>query len=227
MAFSFDKLKRIPNKSKLVVNGFIHQMEGILCQDTIIPDLVINLCILFYALIDRFDPECIGSDMELDEQTQCIVQTKTLSNSAFLTNVFESGLHEWKFQINKCLKSTEENTEWSQTLGIWRIQGDNEEYMKLAMNTFFTTYCGRTYGIANNSGLLINKYGGPNFAEGGEYGTKTKAGDIVVMHCDMDKLELRFSINNKDCGKAFDIQPGKYRAVINLYDKDDSITLLQ
>ena len=138
MALSFDKLKIIPNKSKLVVHGFIHQIEDLLSQDTIIPDLVLNLCILFYALIDRFDPECIGSEMELDEKTQCIVLTTKKSNSAFLTNIFESGLHSWKFQINKCLASRE-NLGFSQTIGIWKVEPENEDF-KQAFQTYFTKF---------------------------------------------------------------------------------------
>ena len=51
---------------KCLVQGFIHETEHLLFQtdaDIIVPDLVINLCILFYAFFDRFHPNCIGSDM--------------------------------------------------------------------------------------------------------------------------------------------------------------------
>ena len=223
---SFERLKMVPDESKFVVHGFIRNVEELLSQDkgnNIVPDLVINLCILFYAMADRFDPKCIGPLMKLDEKTQCITQTNCNSNSAFLTNIFESGLHHWRFKINKCYK----NSFWSQTLGIWKIKSNDNEFLPL--NHYFTAHPDRTYGFANNCGRLISRQTGLSY-EGDDvrdYGIKTNAGDIIDMYCDMNALELRFTINGKDYGKAFDIEPGKYRAVINLYDEDDSISLLQ
>ena len=228
MALSFDRIKTISDKSKLVVYGFIHQTENILSHaenKTIIPDLVINLCILFYALLDRFDPKCIGPDMKLNEETQCIVQMKTGSNSAFLSNIFESGSYYWRFKINECESGRDKDPWWSQSIGIWQVKSDDTNEVECAMLTYFTEYSNRTYGFANDYGELIDRRTG--CVEDEKYGIQTKTGDIVEMYADMDNLELRFIINDIDYGKAFDIEAGKYRAVINLYDAEDSITLLE
>ena len=116
-----------------MVHGFIHQMENLLFHnksDVIIPDLVLNLCILFYAFIDRFDPKCIGKSMRLNEETQCINKVDTGSRSAFLTKEFESGLRKWTFQINKCLHSKVDECMWRQTIGIYRINVDSDDYKR-------------------------------------------------------------------------------------------------
>ena len=59
------------------------------------------------------------------------------------------------------------------------------------------------------------------------YGVKCKTNDIIEMICDLDELELIFIINNMNHCKAFDIEKAKYVAVLNLYDEQDSITILE
>ena len=56
------------------------------------------------------------------------------------------------------------------------------------------------------------------------YGISCGAGDTIKMYCDMSKLEVGFIINDKDYGKAFD--NCKYKAIINMADENDSISLL-
>lgn len=228
VALSFDRLKKIPNKYKLLVHGVIRKLEHLLFEnedDTIIPDLVINLCILFYAIKDRFDPQCIGPHMKLDEENQCIVQqSKQSSNSAFLSSIFDSGSYEWKFQINKSYAS-KDNSGYSQTIGIWEVKS-NDDCLKDALKTYFTKFSNRTYGFGLPYGSLCSRNTGSPIRDY-EHDVPIKEGDIIEMHCDMELWKLRFKINGKDYGKSFDVKPGKYRAAVNLYYKEDSITLLQ
>ena len=226
MTLSFERLEHIPHRSKFAVYAFIRQVENVLLQtpdnSKIIPDTVIKLIILFYAMSDAF--EYMGKFMKLERETQSLVQTMDKSNSAFLFKTFDSGLHHWKFKVNKCYSKEL----WSQTVGIWKIELDDDANMHLFVNNYFTEYSKRAYGFAINAGKLISRETGSAY-EGHDikkYGEKTKTGDIIDMYCDMSKLELSFAINDRDFGKAFDIDAGKYRAAVNLYDSKDSISLM-
>ena len=158
--------------------------------------------------------------MKLNEETQCIVQIEDGSCNAFLSNSFESGVHCFKFKINKCQTSNL----WRQTLGIWRVITNDDAELPMTTSCFGVKYKDRTYGFANSIGKLK---GTSSFTAWNSYGVATKTGDIIIMYCDLNQMELRFTINGKDYGKAFDIKPGKYKAVIDLCDKDDSITLVE
>ena len=52
-----------------------------------------------------------------------------------------------------------------------------------------------------------------------------KKGDIFEMKVDCNNWILSYKLNDKDLGKAFDIQPTEYRAAITLYDYNSSFTL--
>ena len=79
-------------------------------------------------------------------------------------------------------------------------------------------------------------YYGVNFQSGYERGGNTgtrqrmtgkcycdslQEGDIVDMHLDLQKNELSFDINDKQFGKALDVIPGNYRAVVTLQFREE------
>ena len=120
MSLNFSVLKKIDTKTKFIVFGFIRNYEKqSLSKHT--PELVIQICLLYYYIKDEFDEECMGNKLILDKKQQTITM-KILkngyqeSNSAFLTNIHESGIQSWKFKISKCGN----HTGWSTTIGIYK-----------------------------------------------------------------------------------------------------------
>ena len=105
---------------------------------------------------DKFDSSCIGYNMNLDEETQTITMKCDDSNTAFLTNIIDSGIHYWKFKINKC----HDNNDWSTTIGIWKV---NEQKDNDIENLPLNTYCCaedfkyRAYGFAYNVSEIFVK----------------------------------------------------------------------
>ena len=91
---------------------------------------------------------------------------------------------------------------------------------------------GSGYGYAYNKAQKTDpKTGGARDDSDDEdarhYGSKVVSGDIIEMHCDMNKLELSFSVNGIDQGVAFrEIEKTKYKVAVNLYVQDDMVTLL-
>ena len=83
------------------------------------------------------------------------------------------------------------------------------------------------YGFAYNIGVLTDVKTGSADTEM-KYGVKARSGDIVEMHCDMNRLELSFRVNGIDYGVAYkDIEKTEYRAAVNLCDNNAIVTLLE
>ena len=55
------------------------------------------------------------------------------------------------------------------------------------------------------------------------YCPKCKEGDIIDMYLDLNNFELKYSINDKDYGKAFDVENTSYRAVVCCGGSDDNL----
>ena len=49
---------------------------------------------------------------------------------------------------------------------------------------------------------------------------------LIQYTLDLKTSELKYVINDKDCGKAFDIPSGEYRVGIVLYSNQNSVQLL-
>ena len=225
MPFDLARFKRISDRHKLAVFGYIHTVQKLFpCGDSYyhIHDLIKQTCTLFYASIHEWDTEFMGPNVQFIEKTNSIKHTKpSQSSSSFLKDKFISGVHHWRFRIDKCKVVTN----WTTTIGIWKTKSDiiDKWYPFCAAftdNYHHEWYAG--YGYEYNVGCLTYDGNGER-----EYGVKVEEGDIVEMYCDMNKLELRFSVNGTDYGVAFaNIEDTEYRAAVNLLEVGDMITLL-
>ena len=152
--------------------------------------------------------KAIGDQITLNIDTNTITMNaeEYESNSAFLSTITEGKeVYHWKLKvINNKL-----NALWSSTMSLYGIYDDDNKP--------------RGYVFAYNYGKLVHLNGTRCTTD---YGIKCNDGDIIEMICDMDKLELKFIINNTDYGKAFDIKKAKYRAVVDMMGSGDSIMLL-
>ena len=74
----FGSIKKIEQKHKHFINGYIRNIQRTYFQDNndpfyIIPALVINLCLLFwYNDSDEFDPELTGEFIEISNKNKTI-----------------------------------------------------------------------------------------------------------------------------------------------------------
>ena len=224
MAFELSRFKKINDRHKITVFAYIKEAQLIFPTDNCyynIHDLIKQICTLYYASIHEWDPKYISGAIELNQEAKSIKHTQdSSSSSTFLKDTFLSGIHQWRFKIDKC----DEDDIWTSTIGIWKTRfGDPPK------DTGFTfSNDNSSYGFAYNIAALIDPESGESHEEEwNRYGKEVTSGDIVEMHCDMNKLELSFSVNGVDYGVAYkDIEKTEYKVAVNLYRSGDTVTLL-
>ena len=209
MAMNFGKLERIDQFQRDTVSGFIRSTTN-----THIPEEIIHICMLFYALIERFDPKCIDSKMiKINEETQSVVKIRGCGQpSAYLTNIVDSGHHKWKFRIVQRTSVM--------SIGIWRAQAN---VFPPPLDTYFTNGHDRGYAYSLSTGKSTAICGGQSAKK---YGVRGKDGDIVEMILDFDESSLSFMVNGIEHGKSHDVTQGKYRAAVHLIGAGDEIQFL-
>ena len=123
MTFDLTKFKKINDRHKLTVSGYINNIQCLFPSDNCfyqIHDLIKQICTIFYASIHEWDLQFIGSKVKYIADTNSIKQQASGSSSSFLTEEFNSGMHDWRFKIDKCRVISH----WSSTIGIWKTKSN-------------------------------------------------------------------------------------------------------
>ena len=207
--FSLERCKKIEQTIKDAVFGYIKQY----CQPLLpynnpyynIPMLVKQICLCYYAQEkDKWDIKLKGDYIIInDDIVSCDIEKHRNFQSAFLSKKISSGIHHWKFELIKF------NIDQWNLFGIWKTNSGVP-----LLNTCFTNKRNNGYSFVATHGKLLNL--NDFYMCGKEYGKKCKKGDIIDMYLNMNKLQLSFAINDKNYGKAYDIDNTQYRAAISM-----------
>ena len=214
MAFKQTKLAEIPQRNKDLTFGYVRECEkDVINNHGIIPTMMKYLCLIYFnENKDTFDDEKTNPRIIIEEKSIELPQKesrlKGINVNSYLTNVASEGIHVWKF------KGTTIN--WCDRIGIinidiatLKLKGDFDEY---------GGYAFRMGGVVNNWQQIKNGDIFQMTLDLKDYGKECKNGDIIQMTLNLKDLTLHYKVNNEDFGKAFDINKGRYRAAIGLYD---------
>ena len=220
MAWNLKKLDNIDVERQMVVSGYIHEYESMNKQN--IPKEIILICILFYGYgVDEWDVDQISIGMQLSDRKLTKVKRGVLyASSSYCKRIIECGTFLWRFKIDDCSNGVGWDDGGKFMIGIWKVNGDEEPQT----DTYFTRD-GDGYGFDPVGGVISNDAGYTSADQ--KYGVKCKNGTIVEMLLDMNELTLSYKINDKDYGKAFDVEKCKYRAAVYMLTENDAITLLK
>ena len=211
-ALTYREVQRI--NDELAVNGFIRKIDSISTLN--IPVEIVNICIVYYHISkDRFDPTLHSNLINVTGNIAYIkaegVECYTLNN-AYLSNIVDNGCHHWEFKINK------RDSRSFLYIGIWNNMLDPINYCRGFIQGFrvdydetISLYYGVNFKYGKLRGSNILDTASKQFCDKGING-----GDIIHMYLDLEKNELRYDINNKIFGKAFDIPSASYRAVVSV-----------
>ena len=210
---------KFSERLELIVFGYIRKQRL-----PLFPDALIKLVISFYIPTDKWDKNCMGNLMILNEHNNAITHSaQTGHQSAFLENVIDSGIIHWKFKL-----LSEGGDDWNSLIGIWKVHDPltdgSDGFERTPPITAWFPSSGHAYTFWAQQGKKGGKSGYP---DDGEYGIKCTKDDVIEMYLNMNEGLLGFIINDKDYGKAFDIDTRcQYRAVVSMWDNGTEIQLL-
>ena len=234
---SFEKVRKIPQKHKDIVSGFLREIENTYSSDDTfhkVSTLILYVCLSFYYVYDEWDPDHKSTHMLVEGDTVTnMYQSDDIHDlhmygTIHLKNICKPpNKYEWRFQI---IKYDKNNLAWNNLFGVQKVGTTCLDYDG-SQHFISTRKCG--YGFISSCGKLSdassagcygvnNKYNPDAY----KYGKECVAGDIIEMHLDLEKLQLSYVINGRDYGVAFQVEKTEYTAAVTIDWKGNSIQLL-
>ena len=214
-------VKEVDNQTKDTVFGYIRQViEPFLSSEDIhciIPTLVYHWCILYYRIVECFDPDALGQGCILNED-RTIVAKKCHGfeyETSYLQKIVHVGIHTWKFKLLMIQGYTV-------NIGLWKTK-------YLIETGEFLDQPDKQYAYQVSHGCLTEMHedGFAIYTKENSYRKPCVTGDVIEMTLDLDERTIRFNVNEVDLGIAYkDIEQVSYRAAVGLYMEDDSIQLI-
>eukprot|EP01084_Bolivina_argentea_P015851 29700_1 len=161
--------------------------------------------------MEKWDPNAVGPNITININT--VTHTGSGGHqSAFLSTVISEGIHVWKIRANTVSSC------WN-LFGIWKTNSGQP-----VLHNWFTTVTNNGYAYIMGNARLTKPSSPGGF--GPKYGVKCKAENVITMRVNFNTLSLSYQVNQKDYGKAFDIDRTTYRAAVSTYNTSNSYTLL-
>ena len=208
--------RKIEKRIVYVVNGFIHESQELLPANNVyynIPELIIQICLIFYHIKEYWDPEWCNINFDIDGNVISPNQQCGTYRTAFLYQCISKGAHHWQFKI--LVKGPSNGID----IGICKTS-----QLSMAVKSYFTRIKSNGYAY-NCTGMVlysIEKNKNPSFNI-----KRCREGDIIDMYVDFNKAEIKFSVNDEDLGVAFkDIAKSEYRAAVSIKNQKDKFELL-
>ena len=211
----------IKSTNKSTINGYIREIEKKSFSNhsfyRTIPMIINYLCIKYYhESKDKFHPELHNDQITIQSDPDIATFIRRPDSfdgaSLFLSNSVSKGVHHWKFKIitiNDVI-----------FIGIC----DNSVDLKTCCDSYFYWQVLSSFGVNLWTGKLRGNEKRDNQKK---YCSRGKKDDIVEMCLNLNKRQLSFIINDKDCGKAFDIPDATYTAGLSLAGQNASVELME
>ena len=213
--FSFEDVKNIDQHKKDIVFGYVKRVQKLFPNENayyIIPSLVCYLILLHYAPMEYFDPDLCNTKFILSNNNTIAEQRGKHEQVALLHNVVKSGIHKWTFKLIQF-----GGPRFVSLLGVFKAKYTPV----LTVQFFYPCYNDKVYAYDICSGRKLNHM------RIMRYGIRCKQGDVVVMILDLNKLELKYKVNDIDYGVAYkDVEQTSYRAGISGYGAYPTYQLL-
>lgn len=219
-----NRLKRVNDRVDLLINGYVR-----LNTVSIVPYGIVQICILYFMLIEEWDVNNKGTFMKISGLNNQICECTNPEqdpghnyNSVLGTVQVTSGKHHWKFKISKLDKI---KAYWRIVVGIIKINEVNDEELGQILNQALSKHA-KAYGAVvnydNNSSFKTKPLKKHNSIHQ-EYEVKRygqcceNVGDVIDMYLDLDNFTLSYTIKGVNYGNAFDnIDKAKYKMIMTL-----------
>ena len=222
-SFHLKKYEIIDDRTKYLINGYIRVIQSLFDESNgyyNITTYINQICSIYYfCQYDSWNVELKSYKFTINGNTASHTGYYGYYGYAtvFLSNIVEKGEHHWKFKVKKYSQDS------NLIFGIWNIKHDplsiiNDKWIGNTPNSSYAF---------DFSCAELNIHSSKNEWTGQEtYGVICSRGSIIQISVDFNRLQLSFTINDINYGKAFDIKHGKYLCAISSNGKGNAIDLL-
>eukprot|EP01084_Bolivina_argentea_P010844 20237_1 len=217
------------DSTKDTVNGYIRNVQKeIFCSNKyndnpyyIIPELAIYLCLLFYNENNKesFDPHIDGKIYKYFENNKRVMRypfngLDDEEETLYLSKIARRGIHRWLFKLIEY-----DSRKFALIIGIWKtkfeMKSENEIYVPTD----------KFYGLDIQDGSRVGNvsvWRKPKLYLKKEF----VKGDEIMMELDLNKLQLRYKINDDYFFTAFNnIEQTEYKAALCIFKDGDTVYL--
>ena len=231
----FERLKRINNVTNLTVYGYLREHEKNIFGKLIesnpfynFPELMHKICLVYYGMMDEWDPNYIGRFHQLSKDGLCIENTaKAQFSSSYGKLIAKSpGIYRWRFKLNYLPVLS--YSYWTVILGVWKIKSATKPVTghHLASTAHGQGKWRWGYAFDVMNGTLVDAVG-TNAKEGGYYGRKCVTDDIIEIVLDLkDEFSIRFNISGEQGKIAYTVEDTEYRVAVSTYYKGGIVEML-
>eukprot|EP01084_Bolivina_argentea_P316502 548656_1 len=133
---TLQKLKNVDKITHEIVFGYVHQIESSLQNDNIvIPSGIINLCLLYYWIMEEFDDSLHGEHIIISNKNRNIIKCKLQWETAFGTLIIDHNKYENSAITWKLTMKTDESGAFS--VGIASIHNTNNHNFDMLNGNVF------------------------------------------------------------------------------------------
>ena len=218
MALKASKLKQIPQRNKDLAFGYLRENEN--KNKSTYPQLIKYITLVYSSAHDQFDPNATHESLEIDGNSIVSKELKYKFCASYLKNVVSANVHVWKFRFNRC--TDDSHTHSVSNIGAWKTTSGDTNVSRYISDTNKNGIC---------SGYVISMEGEKTNIENvylwsKERFSKVKNGDIIEMKLDLERLILKFKINDEIVAEFDNIEKTSYRAAVTADVRGDGFTLL-
>ena len=222
----FANLKRVNKRSNLIVFGYLRENESKIFGELMklntfynFPEILHNICLIYYHITDKWDTKYIGECHKLSQDGLSIenIRDSTFNSSYGEVIAKSPGVYHWKFKLQFVPELS--YSYWAIILGVWKTKSAEVP----PTNNHFSSTANRDgsfvwgYAFDAMNGTLVDAPG-TNAKVGGDYGRKCKTADIVEVILNLDVFTIKFNINDEDFGIAHkNIEDTEYRVALTTY----------
>ena len=203
MEFNFQLLNSIDQRTKDIVNGYIHKVQTLICGHDnnpyfIISDLIISLCIIYYYQSEYFS--VWGSEMMIKSsylEKQNIVEMRSGNWNTAYGNLqinaknYSNSILKWKIKIL--------NDAWM----CFGLDASNKKYLRAVFWSRQAAKDGNKFYCYRSDGFKYSHNNTLTVQYGERYGGDYHAGDEVTLELNVKHKTIKFYKNSEDLGIAF------------------------
>ena len=217
-----EMLKRVDDRTKYLVHGYIHLIENEFKLSMNIPLSIIRICILFF--FDREHFEKCGTDLVIEGDDSDTIRKENNASGFANVGYTSTWIESNKFNSVKWTIKTVRGSAYESGIIVGVVSKEVDMNRSVQMNK---DACPSYFAITYQNGMDIRVNTQKTKTKYGK--TFGRTGSIFIVELDLKNQQLIYHVDGENCGVAADnIAKGddiRYKLAVSIYWKDATLQI--